>query len=127
VNQEEKSTPEHEFRPAENKSERTEQEEILTGKRNKLNQTERMRPQHRMATLGVELEEKRAEHCGERVQNLSGRNQCRGARNDEKDSTTKTKHRQQKLERTEKSLFEEQSDEPTGESRWETKILAAPN
>jgi hypothetical protein len=47
-----------------------------------------------MATLEVELDEKRAEHCGERVQNLSGRNQCRGTENDEKDFATKTKYRQ---------------------------------
>jgi hypothetical protein len=51
-----------------------------------------------MATLAVELDEKRAEHYGERIQNLSGRNQCWGTENDEEDSTTKTKHRQQQLE-----------------------------
>jgi hypothetical protein len=78
-----------------------------------------------MATLAVRLDEKRAEHCGERIQNLSGRNQCRGTENDE-DSTRKTKHRQHQLERTENLLLEQQN-ESTDESSWEMKILAAPN
>jgi hypothetical protein len=77
-------------------------------------------------TLAVRPDEKRVEHCGERIQNLSGRNQCRGTENDE-DSTRKTKHRQQQLERMENSLLEQQNEESTDESRWETKILATQN
>jgi hypothetical protein len=62
-----------------------------------------------------------------RIQNLSGKNQRRRTKNDEEDSTRKTKHWQQQLERMENSLLEQQNEEPTGESRRETKILAAPN
>jgi hypothetical protein len=116
VNQEEKSTPEHEFRPAENTDGKKKQTEP-DGENETPTQDgypgsgawwEKSR------TLRWESPElkwqKPMQGNGKRRERLRHKNKVPAI-------ATRTNR---------KSLFEQQSDEPPGESRWEMEILAAP-